>query len=334
MKPLFISAFVFCMVTAPAAKPLPQRLFYSGHSLLDAPLPQDVAAIAASLGTPLAWRQHTPAGSSMQGRSAVAAAWPTAADDTMLVTEQHTLVGNIVWNDSVRQLRRLHERLIAGNPRARTWFYASWLSLGDKTDPRRWIAHERAASPLWHCIATRIDASLAAEGRTDRIAFLPAGALLAALVERTLQQRVPGVSVAGLFRDDVHLTPLGSYFMSLVVYATLFDRSPAGAAVPEGIDTEAARALQREAWELVQQERAQRAALSLDACRERLRGFVAPYAAYMRDVIDRPRDGALRAWWLWAKHRLQWQWALRESAAVHPLRFDAASDKQHWLPPP
>lgn len=333
MKCLVATAFAFCMATAPAAQPLPQRLFYSGHSLLDAPLPHDVAAIAASLGTPLVWRQHTPAGSSIRDRSAVTAAWPSGADDTMLITEQHTLVGNIVWNDSVRQLRRLHERLIAANPRARTWFYASWLSLDDKTDPRRWIAHERAASPLWQCIATRIDTSLEAEGRADRVAFLPAGALLAALVERTQQQRVQGVSVAGLFRDDVHLTPLGSYYMSLVVYATLFDRSPVGAAIPEDIDAAAARALQGEAWDLVQQERAQRETLSLNACRERLRGFVAPYAAYQRDVIDQPRIGPLRAWWLWAKHRLQWRWALREGAAAHPLRFNATTDKAYWLPP-
>lgn len=338
MKRFIATAFAFSMATAPAAQPLPQRLFYSGHSLLDAPLPHDVAAIAASLGSPVVWRQHTPAGSSIRERSAVAAAWPTVAGetmvDTMLVTEQHTLIGNIVWNDSVRQLRRLHERLIAGNPRARTWLYASWLNLDDKTDPRRWIAYERAASPLWQCIATRIDTSLEAEGRADRIAFLPAGALLAALVERTLQQRVPGVSVASLFRDDVHLTPLGSYFMSLVVYATLFERSPAGAAVPEGLDTLAARALQSVAWDLVQQERAQRETLSLPACQERLRGFVAPYAAYVRDAIDRPRAGALRAWWRWAKHRLQWLWALREGAAAHPFRFDATSDKHHWLPSP
>ena len=51
--------------------------------------------------------------------------------------------------------------------------------------------------------------------------------------------------------------------------------------------------------------------LSPDACRERTSSFVAPYAAYVRDVIDRPRLGVWRAWWLWAKHRAQWHWALR-----------------------
>jgi hypothetical protein len=301
---------ILLMTPAVNAQP-PQRLFYSGHSLLDEPLPRDVAAIAANLGTPLQhWERDTPPGSSMRERVA-AGAWPREAVDTLIVTEQHTLVGNLVWNDSVGQLRRLHERLIAANPRGRTWFYASWLNLDDKTDPRRWIAYERAASPVWQCLATRINGSLAAEGRTERIEFLPAAALLAALVERVAQGGVAGVSVAALVRDDVHLTALGSYFMSLVVVATLFERTPAGAALPEGIDANAARALQGLAWDLVQQERAQRQTLSQDTCRERTQAFVATYAAYVRDVIDRPRSGPWRAWWLWAKHRAQWHWALR-----------------------
>jgi hypothetical protein len=289
----------------------PQRLFYSGHSLLDEPLPGDVAMVAASLGTPLqTWRKHTPAGSSIRDRLALAAeARPGPGFDTLLVTEQHTLITNLVWNDSARQLRRLHDDFIAANPRGRTWFYASWVYRG--ADTQRWIAYERAASPVWQCLTTRLNDDLAAQGRSERIAFLPAAALLAGLVERTDRGELPGIGVAQLFRDDVHLTALGSYFMSLAVFATLFERSPVGAAIPSGLDAPAARALQGAAWALVQQERAQRQALSAAACQQRTRDFVAPYAAYVRDAIDRPREGAARAWWLWAKHRLQWGWALR-----------------------
>ncbi len=299
----------------PAAQ-APQRLFYSGHSLLDDPLPGDVAAIAASLGTPLqAWHKHTPLGSSIKDRLALGAeARPGRGFDTLIVTEQHTLVGNLVWNDSARELRRLHDDFIGANPQGRTWFYASWLNRG--TDTQRWIAYERAASPVWQCLATRLNADLAAAGRSERIAFLPAAALLAGLVERVERGKVSGVHTAQLFRDDVHLAALGSYFMSLVVFATLFERSPVGAAVPAGLDAAAARVLQDAAWALVEQEREKqererREALSAADCRARTQGFVAPYAAYVRDVIDRPRVGAARAWWLWAKHRLQWWWALR-----------------------
>lgn len=311
MTRISITALVLCMALPLSAQTPPQRLFYSGHSLLDEPLPRDVAAIAASLGTPLQhWERDTPPGSSMKERVA-AGAWPREAIDTLVVTEQHTLVGNLVWNDSAGQLLRLHERLIAANPRGRTWFYASWLNVDDKTDPRRWIAYERAASPVWQCLVDRSNASIAAQGRVDRIEFLPAAALLAALIERVTQGGVAGVGVASLMRDDVHLTPLGSYFMALVVHAALFERSPAGAAVPGGVDAATARVLQGVAWELLQQERARRQSLSQPACRERTQAFVATYAAYVRDVIYRPQLGPWRAWWLWAKHRVQWHWALR-----------------------
>lgn len=297
-----------------AASDPPRRIFFSGHSLLDEPLPRDVAAIASSLGLALAQvDRHTPFGSSIRDRLATGpAALPGAGIDTLVVTEQHTLIGNLVWNDSARQLRRLHDTFIAANPQGRTWLYASWLTVGP--DLARWIAYERAASPVWQCLAARLNVDLAAEGRGDRLRFLPAGALLASLAERAQRGEVPGVTVAQLFRDDVHLSPLGSYFMSLVVFATLFERSPAGAAAPADVDPAVARTLQDEAWRLVQQERASLAPAPVDAgCGARTRAFVAPYAAYVRDVVDRPRVGPWRAWWLWAKHRTMWQWALRKA---------------------
>jgi hypothetical protein len=279
----------------------PQRVFYSGHSLLDEPLPSGVAAIAQSLGTPLQWQRHTPFGTSMRDRAAATPA--LAGFDTLVVTEQHTLIGNLVWNDSTAQLRALQDRFIAANPNGRTWFYASWLNLDHRTQPLRWIAYERAAAPVWQCLVERVNAMRSG----PRIDFLPAGALLAALVERVSSGAVPGLRTDALFRDDVHLSPLGSYFMALAVFATLFDRSPLGAAVPEGIDAATARALQTQAWALVQE---QRAAAPVD-CAKLTRSFVAPYAAYVRDVIERPKVGAARAWWRWAKHRVQWAWALR-----------------------
>jgi hypothetical protein len=309
MKSTVASALVLaCLLSMSPAHAAPQRLFYSGHSLLDEPLPSAVAAIATSLGAPLAWERHTPFGSSMRDRAGTTPA--LSGFDGLVVTEQHTLIGNLVWNDSVGQLRQLHERFIAANANGRTWFYASWLNLDDRARPQRWIAYERAASPVWQCVVERVNATRSGA----RIDFLPAGALLAALVERVMRGDVPGLRTEALFSDDVHLSPLGSYFVSLVVFATLFERSPAGAAVPPGLDVTVARALQPLAWTLVSEERAQRDTISPAACRERTQRFVAPYAAYVRDVIVAPREGRLKAWWQWARHRAQWHWALRKGA--------------------
>jgi hypothetical protein len=307
MKPLLAPVLALALSMNPTfAVAAPQRIFYSGHSLLDEPLPSGVAAIAQSLGLPLQWERHTPFGSSMRDRAATTPS--LAGFDTLVVTEQHTLIDNLVWNDSVGQLRQLQDRFVAANPNGRTWFYASWLDLGDLSRPQRWIAYERAASPVWHCLVERVNAM-----RNEvRIDFMAAGAVLATLVERVSRGEVPGLRTKALFSDDVHLSPLGSYFMSLVVFATLFDRSPAGALVPSGLDGGVARALQPLAWTPVGEERTQREAVSPAACRARTQRFVAPYAAYVRDAVTAPREGKLKAWWQWARHRAQWHGALRK----------------------
>ncbi len=362
-------------LTTMAAPAPPERIFISGHSLVDQPLPSNLAAIAASLGTPVQWNRQYMVGSSLRARArgpsapAHATGWEGyrqgenrdgrvmdvlaelsspktvtgGAYDGLLITEQHGLLGTLLWNDSVRYLRHHHDRFIAANASGRTWFYESWLSLDNKADPRRWIAYERAASPIWQCMATRVNVSLAAERRSDRIQPLPAGALLAGLIERATQgPGLPGITVPGvretvdrLVADQVHLTPMGAYYMSLVTYATMFERSPVGAWSPAGIDAVVARSLQTVAWELVEAERQGRRLLTLDECQEKLQSsFIATYWAYSRDAYWREEIGAARAWLRWAKHRLQWHWRLRKGGSDNPFRYDAATDRSHWLPPP
>jgi hypothetical protein len=188
MKPLHAPALALALsMHSTFAVAAPQQVFYAGHSLLDEPLPSGVAAIAQSLGRPLRWERHTPFGSSMRDRARTTPA--LSGFDTLVVTEQHTLIGNLVWNDSAGQLRQLQDCFIAANPSGRTWFYASWLNLGDRSQPQRWIDYERAASPVWQCLVKRVNAMRSGA----RIDFLPAGALLAALVERTSRGEVPGL---------------------------------------------------------------------------------------------------------------------------------------------
>jgi hypothetical protein len=347
----------------------PQRLFISGHSLVDQPLPNHLAAIAQSLGTPLQWNRQYVVGSSIKTRSAgndASQAWSGyrlgdnregngldvlqelqrpqtvtgGAYDGLLITEQHSVLGTLVWNDTVRHLRHYHERFIAANPNGRTWFYEPWLDVKDKDRPASWIAYERAAAPVWQCVVARVNHSLQAEGRRDQIHSLPAALALAGLVERaTTGAGLPGVSQAGvrqtmdaLFADEVHLTPLGSYYMALVSYAGLFGRSPAGAWKPETVSLAAAQSLQSTAWDMVQAARDMHAP-SLAQCQQRVQAFIGPYWAYVRDTAWR-KEGSAKAHWLWAKHRAQWHWRLRDGAPTNPLRYDTATDKAFWLPAP
>jgi hypothetical protein len=377
IPPILICALI-AMPMLPAlaaAQTVPERIFISGHSLVDQPLPSNLAAIAASLGTPVQWNRQYMVGSSMRQRARGAKAAPNAstwdgyrqgynrdtenmdvlaelrahrtvsggAYDSLLITEQHGLLGSLIWNDTVRYLRHHHDSFIAGNAKGRTWFYESWFSLDDKNDPRRWIAYERAASPIWQCLVARVNLSLAAEGRPDRIEPLPAGVALAGLIERATQgSGVPGVTgtsaratVDRIVRDDVHLTALGAYYVSLVTYASMFQRAPLGAWAPAGVDGVTASALQTVAWELVQQERRDRRPLTLEECQAQLRrAFIATYWGYVRDAFWTAELGSLHAWARWAKYRVQWHWRLRAGASTNPLRYDSRTDRGYWFPAP
>ena len=108
------------------------------------------------------------------------------------------------------------------------FFYHCWLGL-DVGAPASWVAYERSAEPLWECIASRANLALTARGETPRIRLLPGSAALAGAVEALWQGKVPGLEIGSprervrlLFRDDVHLSELGTRYLGLVHYATLF----------------------------------------------------------------------------------------------------------------
>jgi len=349
------------------------RIFVSGHSLTNHPFPDYLATIAESLSTPAIWNQQNLFGSSIRervrGRGAGETGWagysqgenrdgaglnvvdelrrPKTIDsdryDALIITEQHTLLGSLIWNDTVRYLRHFHDRLIDGNPEATTYLYHSWISLNDKDDPARWIAYEREAYWAWQCVAARINQSLAAEGRTDRVLPLPAAASLAALVERaTRGAGLPGISGSSvrqtmdrLFRDDVHLTSLGTYYTALVSYATVYRRPPIGAWAPSDVDEAQAALLQQMAWAFVTESAGEKSAVSLEACRAFVSGtFVYTYWSYVRDTYWRQEGNVVRAYAKWLQHLTRWRYRLSRDDDDNPLTFNAAHDRAYWYPPP
>jgi hypothetical protein len=351
------------------------NVFISGHSLTDQPMPTFLALIAASLGTPMRWNRQYVVGSTLRertrgvklddpgwgwggyrlGANREGEGMDVLAElreprtiggeryDTLLITEQNGLLWSLLNYDSVRYLRHFHERFIEGNPQGQTYFYEPWASLNSKDDPRRWIAFERAASPVWQCIATRVNISLAAEGRRDRIASMPGGWMMAALVERATQGAgVPGVSGATiretldrLFSDDVHLTPLGSYYLALVTYATLHGRPPLGAWAPDGVSPAQAKSLQQFAWDALADYRANNQPLDLASCRRVLTdGFIGQFWSYSRDTTPEQKQSKLRGYWRSTRNIVSDHWQVRRNNASNPLHYDAATDKDYWFPAP
>jgi hypothetical protein len=263
--------------------------------------------------------------------------------DVLLITEQHGLLGSLVWNDTVRYLRHYHDRFIEANPTGSTYFYAPWISLNDKSDPRRWIAYERMAAPIWQCIATRVNVALAHEGRPDRIITVPVALALAELIARaTSQEGIPGVSrttvretVDSLITDGVHVSETGAYFISLVTYSAVYRRSSVGASFPASIAPEAALALQSFAWDFVDRFFRSYSPVSLNECRELvLRDFNAVYWSYERDIGFAREEGALRALAKITKLRIQWRQRFGTLDSNNPFYFDPATNHQYWFQAP
>lgn len=364
---LLVSLTALTALAASAQGSTPTRLFVSGHSLVDQPLPSFLAAVAASRSTPLDWNRQYVVGSSLRQRTRGAgdgAGWAGYASgdnregsgldvvaelrqrpyDLLLITEQHSLLDGLVFNDSVRYLRHYHDRFIDGNAGGRSFFYEPWLDIPNgRADVRRWIDYEREASPVWQCMVARINASLAAEGRADRLRALPAASALAELVEQAtsaggldgLRGPTPADTVALIFHDTVHLTRLGAYYMALYSFAAMFERSPEGAWAPEGLTPQQAAALQRVAAEAARKHPARVPGITAAGCAERLQGdFVGRYLDHQRDTFwaqQREQLHPARVAWRRFKSIVRMRWALWRG---DPLAWDRVADRSYWFPAP
>lgn len=300
-----------------------RRVFVSGHSLVDRPLPDDLARISASLGPNLAWSRRHASGSTIaqracrEGAPAVDETSGPGAEggpyDTLVVTEQHDLMGAVLWNDTIGELARLHDCFASRNPGIATWFYVPWISLEDKRDPASWLAYERAAAPLWRCIVAAANRRSAAARAGNRIRVIPAASALAALIERTppgWRAAEPGEAAARLIADEVHPTRLGAYALALLVEAATTGRAPRGAWAPDGVAPDTADTLQVFAGDV-----AARAAREPEPdpadCAKRLRVQATElFWPYMERTMWRPQAGFVEARrMLWTK-ALRWRWKM------------------------
>lgn len=291
----------------------PRSLFVSGHSLVSAPFPEYLSRLAALAGTPIRMDHHLVGGSSIQQRGAHVP--PEGAWDAVLVTEQHGVLGSLLWQDTETWLRRLHDANLMQNPAAATYFYTPWLSIVDLRDPRSWIAYERAADPVWQCIVTRVNAGIAAEGRADRIVTVPASSALAWLVK----QRVlaGGEAIERYFTDDVHLTPLGYFYVAVMSHLAVWKTAAPDLApllsrleVP-GAQPGDAEHLLAVAGEFLATRAGTHLALTPASCRRYLEdSFNDDYWEYVRR-LTRKNNGPIRTAWK------TWRWRQQFTAYFH-----------------
>ena len=289
------------------------RVFFSGHSLLDNPLPDWVELIAIGEGDTLGWQEQIVLGSPIRvrtkgmdmegskfsgyqlGKSKSAGKIDVLAElknptqlapgekyDRLVITERNDLLGSIQWEDTIGYLRHFHDRLVAENPQASTFLFQCWPDI-DRKEVAAWLAYVEKELFVWECVAARVNQSLASEGRADRVQVIPGGLALGELVKRALAGGVPGVEgtpeqrIDAIFGDEVHANPLGVYLLAAVNYAALYGKTPVGAPGPAKVAPAALPLLQQIAWDTVSGYRARAARPpALSECRTRLEQDLCP----------------------------------------------------------
>jgi hypothetical protein len=296
------------------------RVFISGHNLLDNPVPDGFAAMATSLGHNVAYNYQIIEGSPIRMRTKGdfgAMGWPGYSRgrnrmgsnmnvidelktprtigmgeryDTLVVTDRQDILEVLLWEDTVGFLRHFHDRLIDGNPMGRTFLHQAWIFI-DRADPAPWIDNEKKSLVAWECAASKVNLTLMAEGRPDRVQTLPAAAAVADLLEKMIAGQVRGVTgtpaakAALLFRNDIDLTPLGIYYVAAVHHAAILGRSPVGARRPDALNADTVADLQRIAWEFITayNARPNTSSRSMDECRTHIaQNVCTPFWRLMR----------------------------------------------------
>lgn len=265
--------------------------FTSGHSLIDEPLNQYVALLATDVGAESDWNRQYRIGSPKQTRTlgdtpeaeppfswagyslgdnrsgsglnliehfrdVSAVGGKTTADPyTHLITaEGHDVLVTLADLRTVPLVRHYYELIREGSPSCLGYFFSTWLEY-DIADLPGWIAYARETDTAHAAMVGRINASLAHEGRSDRMMLLPAAGALAELVEQATTGTVAGITGATaqdtidvIFADEVHLTSVGFYFIACVVYGAIYRRDPRGRAYPVTVTATQAASLQAIAW--------------------------------------------------------------------------------------
>jgi hypothetical protein len=183
----------------------------SGHSLTARPMPDYLAALLSTRNAGVTWSETHLAGSSIRQRNALPGT--KSPSDFLLITEQHGVLGSLAWHDTRGELRNALASFRIVSPQAPAFFYVPWLGVDDMKAPDRWIAYERAATPVWGCVILDANKRRKTDAVGPPIRLIPVNLALAEWVE------VAGTE--GMFQDDVHLTSRGNYLAALVVYFSI-----------------------------------------------------------------------------------------------------------------
>jgi hypothetical protein len=224
--------------------PLSDNIFFVGHSLVSPTLPAFMNSILQSAGgsgqadyqvingSPLGWNwQNSHTAEGLDGRTVL----PSGDYSALILTEAIPLQAQITWWDSGHYAHEFYQAAMTGNPNTRVYLYETWHCIlsgtagacSDPGDSVPWRQRLDDDLSLWESIVDEVNHLRG--GAQPEMLLVPAGQAMARLYDEISAGQVPGVSsLADIFSDDIHLTSVGFYYVSMVQYATIYRRSPIG----------------------------------------------------------------------------------------------------------
>lgn len=221
---------------------------YIGHSLIS-DVPDMVMAIAGpkfkfteqfTPGAPLRWQWEEPTRKPNQGDNfrGVYDKLITPNTNVLVMVDSVPRGEPASMTESADYAGRFLKFARSKNPNIRVFYYEPWHDITSGTPQRsewdkhsptkemKWRPRLTADRPRWEKVVT--DTNRANPGKIP-MRMIPVGSTLGVLDDSIAAGKVPGLSnMKQLFDDNIHLNPLGKYFVACIHYRAIFGGTVTG----------------------------------------------------------------------------------------------------------
>ncbi len=243
MKKVLFMVFTSCILSSMHSQTQTDSIYFIGHSLISFTIPDMVRDIANSAegtstytdakisnGTNLLNHWLHPTGESGFDEGNWEEELGTGRYNTLVITEAIPLESQIIFAGTHTHANSFYNYFFqnrsnsSNNSReTRMYIYETWDNT--QNGVAQWRQRINDDLPLWEGIADHLN-NLHSE---TEVLMLPGGQAMARLYDAIENNEVPEVtSINDFFLDDIHLNEIGLYYISCVVYATVYEASPVG----------------------------------------------------------------------------------------------------------
>jgi hypothetical protein len=232
------------------------RIVFIGHSLINNEMPEMVKALAESKGlgirravqvfngAPIFYNWDHCRQSDFVGEwppadfacDAIDAGTDQGPYDTLIIAQSNNPI-IIPSNPSnlgttPEDYEKFLNLFLTRNPNGHAFYFAQWEGLTSQwLNGQDWTTQIAPEMALFEQITDRIEQiSRDTRGRNASVSIIPTSLAIRDLIIAAESGQFAGItSRSQLFQDDVHMNRFGNYFVACVVFASVYQQSPAGA---------------------------------------------------------------------------------------------------------